>query len=71
MRFHEFLEGLLGSRVKVRLLRAFCKYPGKQFTLRELGRLLGVSHVGVGKAIVDLEKMNAVSVMTIGRSNVY
>ena len=71
MRFHAFLEMMLGSKVKVKLLRAFCKYKGKEFTLRELGRLLRVSHAGVSKAIVDLEKMNVVTLRVIGRSNVY
>lgn len=71
MRFNGFMEDLLGSRVKVKLLRAFCKYQGKEFTLRELGRLLQVSHAGVGKAILDLEQTNAVRVRTIGRSSVY
>lgn len=71
MRFHEFLDSLIGTKVKVKLLRAFCKYQGKEFTLRELGRLLRISHPGVGKAILDLEKMNAVNARKIGRSNVY
>lgn len=68
MIFHEYLETLFGSRVKIKILRTLWRYRGKEFTIRELAKFLGVSHTGIGKALNDLEKTNAVIVRTVGKS---
>lgn len=68
MIFRDYLEALFGSRVKVKILRTLWKYRGKEFTIRELAKFLGVSHTGIGKALNDLEKTNAITVRTVGKS---
>jgi predicted nucleotidyltransferase len=69
MLFHNYLEKLLGSKTKIKTLRAAFRFPGKSFTTRELSKLAGVSHTGVLKALGDLEEMNILHVETHGRAN--
>ena len=54
MLYHNYLESLLGSRVKVKILRTLCRHRGKESTVRELADFLDVSHIGVLKALEDL-----------------
>jgi len=69
MIFHDYLEVLLGSRVKIRVLRVLWKYRGKEFTIRELAKFLGVSHTGIRKVLDELEKTNVVVLRTVGKSH--
>lgn len=69
MLYHDYLEMLLGSRVKVKILRTLCRHRGKEFTVRELADFLDISHMGVRKALNDLYKMNAVRIRVIGKSH--
>ena len=69
MLYQNYLEVLLGSRVKVKILRTLCRHRGKEFTIRELADFLNVSHTGVRKALSDLYKMNAVRIRVIGKSH--
>jgi len=69
MLYHNYLEMLLGSRVKVKVLRTLCRHRGKEFTIRELAEFLNVSHMGVRKALNDLYKMNAIRIRVIGKSH--
>jgi len=61
-------EGLLGSTLKIRTLRALRRYPTREFTTRELAREVGASDVGVGKALDDLEAYDVVRRRRIGRA---
>lgn len=70
MPLRRYLELLLGSKVKINVLRALWQHRNKEFTIRELASYLGLSHAGVRKALDDLEKANAVSVRTVGKSHV-
>lgn len=70
MLYHNYLEMLLGSKVKVKVLRTLCRHMGKEFTIRELADFLGLSHMGVLKALDDLYKMNAIRIRVIGKSHV-
>ena len=69
MLYQNYLEVLLGSRVKVKILRTLCRHRRKEFTIRELADFLNVSHTGVRKALSDLYKMNAVRIRVIGKSH--
>jgi predicted nucleotidyltransferase len=69
MLYQNYLEVLLGSRVKVKILRTLCRHRGKEFTIRELADFLNVSHTGVRKVLSDLYKMNAVRIRVIGKSH--
>ncbi len=68
MQFHNLIEMLLGSKVKVKVLRTLWRYREKEFTMRELAKFLGVSHMGIKKVLDELEKTNAIAVRTLGRS---
>ena len=68
MQFHDFVEMLLGSKVKVKVLRTLWRYREKDFTVRELAKFLGISHTGVKKVLDELEKTNVIRVRTVGRS---
>lgn len=69
MIFHKYLEKLLGSKVKINILRTLYKFPDKDFTTRELAAFIGASHSGILKALVDLEEMNAVHIRMHGRAH--
>lgn len=68
MQFHDLIEMLLGSKVKVKVLRTLWRYRAKEFTIRELAKFLGISHMGIKKVLDELEKTNAITVRTLGRS---
>lgn len=68
MLFHNYLEKLLGSKTKIKILRALFKFPRKDFTTREISKLIGVSHTGVLKALKELEEMNIIELGTHGRA---
>jgi len=63
------MEELFGSKVKVKILRCFIRYPTKQFTSRELAKLIGVSHTAVIKSISDILGMNLLNIERHGTSN--
>jgi len=69
MLYHNYLEMLLGSRVKVKILRTLCRHSGKEFTIRELAEFLDISHTGIRKALDDLYRMNIIRVKVIGKSH--
>jgi len=68
MQFRDLVEMLLGSRVKVKVLRTLWRYREKEFTIRELAKFLGVSHTGIKKVVDELEKTNVLRLRTVGRS---
>jgi predicted nucleotidyltransferase len=70
MKFHDYLDKALGTKTKVKALRVLFRFPGKDFTTRELSKLVGVSHTGVLKALKELEEMNVVDIGTHGRAYV-
>lgn len=69
MLFHQYLETLLGSKTKIRILRTLRRHRGKEFTIRELANFINTSHTGVRKALDDLYEMNVVSLKAVGRSH--
>lgn len=69
MLFHQYLETILGSKTKLKILRALHRHGGKEFTIRELANFIGISHTGVRKALDDLYEMNAVSLKAVGKSH--
>lgn len=71
MLFHDFLETLLGSKVKIKVLRTLWKHKEKEFTMRELAKFLGLSHVGIRKVLAELEKTNVIAMRTLGRSHAF
>jgi len=71
MQFHNLAETLLGSKVKIKVLRTLWKYKEKEFTIRELAKFLGISHTGIKKVLDELEKTNVVKLRTLGKSHAF
>ena len=69
MLFSNYLETLLGSRVKIKILRALFRFQTKIFTLRELAGHVKVSHTAVLNSLGDLQGMNIVKIESHGTSN--
>ncbi|OGS50979.1 MAG: hypothetical protein A3K65_04885 [Euryarchaeota archaeon RBG_16_68_12] len=66
-----WLEELLSSRAKTKVLRLLAKFPAKEYTGREMARTLGLSHRTVDLALQDLAAYDLVALRRIGRANVY
>ncbi len=69
MLLHHFWETVLGSKVKIKMLRVLCRYPAKKFTVRELARLAHSAHTPVLKSLPDLQGMNLIRVEKHGTAN--
>ena len=69
MLFSAYLEALLGSKVKVKILRALLRFDTKTFTSRELAGHIQVSHTAVLKSLGDLQGMNIIRIESHGTSN--
>ena len=69
MRLHTFLEDVLGSRVKVNVIRMLFKFKAKTFTGRELAEAIGLTHTGVRRALRELHASNLIRIEYHGRSN--
>lgn len=61
MLYHNYLERVLGSRVKVMVLRALFRFPGKKFTVRELAAFVGASHTPILRLLSDLRGINIIT----------
>jgi len=65
MQFREFAENLLGSRVKVKLLRILLSEETIT-SERELAKMIGVSHGAVNRALKELHDQNLITPMRVG-----
>ena len=65
MQFHNFAENLLGSRVKIKLVRQLLLEEAIT-SERDLAKLLGISHTAVSKTLKELHEFNLVSPMRVG-----
>lgn len=70
MLLHRYLETLLGSKTKIKILRSLNKNREKEFTIRELADFIQISHTGVRKALEDLYEMNVVKLKVSGRNHI-
>jgi predicted nucleotidyltransferase len=71
MRFHEVLDDILGTKTKVRLLRAFFTYPGKEFSESELQRIAGIPQASGHRNLRALLDHGLLSRRRIGKANLY
>ena len=70
MLMHNYMEIILGSKVKIKILRVMFRFPNKNFTGRELTSLIkDISNMAVSKSIKDLIEINLVSLEHHGNSN--
>jgi predicted nucleotidyltransferase len=70
MRFHEPLDDILGSRIKVRILRILHRTRG-QFTGREISRLVGYSPTHTISTLRDLETEGLVVNQRAGKTDLF
>ena len=70
MRFHLPLNDVLGSKIKLNLLRVLSR-TRSDHTGRELARLIGYSHNATRSALEDLERSGLVIQRQAGRANLY
>ena len=70
MRFHETLEDILGSKIKIRILRLFYRTRGS-FTGREIARLIEFSQDATQRALNDLTRHGLLGRDYVGTSYNY
>ncbi len=70
MLLHNYWQIVLGSKVKVKVLRVLCRYPTKKFTIREISRLCHSTHTPVIKTIPHLQQMNILHIEKHGTANI-
>lgn len=68
MQFHDFLEGLIGSRVSIRIASALVNHPGKIFTVRKLAQTAKTSPSETASVVQQLEKYGVLRIQPVGRS---
>jgi len=68
MKFHKYLEQVLGSKTAISIIRTMVKYRGKIFTVRSLAKEAKVSHNETALIIDDLEREGIVRIQPVGRA---
>jgi predicted nucleotidyltransferase len=70
MRFHETLEDILGSKIKIRILRLFYRTKGS-YTGRDIAKLIACSPEATRKALNDLASHGLLKLDYVGTSYNY
>ncbi|SMH71587.1 nucleotidyltransferase family protein [Candidatus Nitrosotalea okcheonensis] len=68
MRFHNYLEQLLGNRASISILRALFEYKGRIFTVRRLAETANISHTEANQTIGRLEMFGIIKVQPVGKA---
>jgi transcription initiation factor IIE alpha subunit len=68
---HNWLEDLLDSKSKIRIIRTFFLYQGKDFTEREIAEFIEMSPNTVNLAMREIRKTNIFSFRKIGKAHAY
>lgn len=71
MRLNDALDGLLGSKSKVRILRVLFLHPDREFTEREIARAARISPNTVNLAMSEIRLTNALTYKRLGRTHAY
>jgi len=71
MKMHDLLDGMLDSRSKVRVQRLLFRFPGRDFTEREIARTIGMSPNTVNLALRDLRQNGIFIYKRVGRTHLY
>lgn len=70
MLYHNYMEKLLGSIVKVKIARTLCRIPQKTWTSRELAKFIGISNMSVLRTLKDFMEMNLIGLSRAGNSHI-
>lgn len=68
MRFHKYLEQLLGNKAAISILRVLFEYKGMIFTVRKLAETANISHTEANQTIDKLKKFGIVKIQPVGRA---
>lgn len=68
MQLHSYLEGLLGSKVAIRVVRALVVNVGKIYTIRKLAEDSSVSVSEAAAVVRQLESHGVLGIQPVGRS---
>lgn len=68
MRFHNYLEQLLGNKASISILRALFEYKGRIFTVRRLAETANISHTEANQTIDRLERFGIIKIQPVGRA---
>ena len=71
MKLHNILDDMLDSKSKVRILRLLFRFPERDFTEREIAKMIKMSPNTVNLALNDLRKTNVFLYKRIGRTHSY
>ncbi len=71
MKLHNILDDMLDSKSKIRILRLLFRFPEREFTEREIARMIKMSPNTVNLALNDLRKTNVFLYKRIGRTHSY
>ena len=69
MKFHAYLEGVLGTKAGISTMRQLVKYRGKVYTIRTLAKDAGISSVEASRTVAQLERYGIVVIQPVGRSH--
>lgn len=69
MKFHNLLEEILSSKVKIAIMKILYRYPEKKFSGRELARLLNVSPSRASEVLELLRKYGMLSRIRVGNTS--
>lgn len=68
MKFHKYLEQLLGSKASISVLRAFFEYKGRIFTVRRIAETANISHTEANQTVARLERLGIVKIQPVGKA---
>jgi len=71
MKFHNVFDEILGTKTKVKLLRAFFTYQDKEFSESELQRIAGIPQASVHRNVKSLLENGLLNRKRIGKVNLY
>lgn len=69
MKFHNILEEMLSSKIKISIMKILNRYPEKRFSGRELARLLNVSASRTSEILELFRKYGVVNRIRIGNTS--
>ncbi len=69
MKFHNTLEELFASKVKIAVMKLMCLNPERKYSGREMARLLNISASRVSEVLELFRKNAVVNRETVGRSS--
>src|SRR3989344_1596674 len=68
MKYHNYLENLFGSKVKIKLIRTLYNFKDRSFTLNELSKYSNITRQGITKVLDDLNGMNFIKLERVGNA---